>query len=284
MIRAYYELTKPGIIYGNALAAVAGYLLAARGHVDGMRFIGTIVGIGLIIASACVFNNFIDRGVDAKMERTRNRALVRGDISVLNALIFAGALGIAGFGILSVASNLLTVSLGVIAFITYILIYGYAKRHSIHGTLVGGVAGALPPVAGYTAVSGRFDLGALLLFVIMTVWQMPHFYAIAHYRKKDYASAKIPVLPVVKGFKRTRREIVLYIIVFVLVSLAMTFYGYTGVTYLAIMTVLGGYWLYLALKGYHTSDERRWSRKVFFGSLIVLVGWCTMLSFNSFLP
>src|SRR5262249_4458865 len=147
-----------------------------------------LVGMGLIIASACIFNNYIDRELDAKMARTQKRALVTHEISVAAALLFAIALGAAGFVVLS-RTNPLTVAVGPTAIITYVIFYGWARRHSVHGTLVGTIPGAASLVAGYTAATGRLDTAAWLLFAIMVVWQMAHFYSIATYRLADYKAA-----------------------------------------------------------------------------------------------
>jgi protoheme IX farnesyltransferase len=141
MIRAYYELVKPGIVYSNALTAAAGFLFAARGSVDFGIFVTLIAGTSLIISSACVFNNYIDRGIDSKMARTKNRAIASGKISGRNALIYAAALGFLGFVLLT-KTNVLTLFIGVGAFIGYVVLYGITKRKSVHGTLVGTFPGA----------------------------------------------------------------------------------------------------------------------------------------------
>ncbi len=236
------------------------------------------------MASACVFNNYIDRGIDAKMERTQKRALVSGLVPTKNALVYACLLLILGFGILISATNWLTVYLGVLAFITYVVFYGYSKRHSVHGTLVGSVAGALPPVAGYTAVTNQLDLAAVIIFLILVCWQMAHFYSIAIYRLKDYKAAGLPVMPVVKGVKTTKLQIVLYVFAFMIITASLTVFGYTGYSYLLVMVSLGTAWFYKGLVGFNAEDNTKWAKGMFGFSLIVILGLAIMLSANSFLP
>jgi protoheme IX farnesyltransferase len=284
LVKAYYQLTKPGIIYGNLLTALAGFLLASKWHIDWTLLLALLAGVSLVIASACVFNNYLDRGLDEKMQRTKRRALVTGAIPVSQALVYATGLGTAGFAALIVGTNWLTVAIGVIAFVDYVVLYGLAKRRSEHGTLVGTVAGAAPVVAGYCAVTDRFDGGALILFMILVLWQMPHFYAIAIYRLKDYKAAGLLVWPVKKGLPSTKRQMLGYILAFMLANIALSLFGYTGYTYAAVMTLIGLYWLWLALQGFKTDNDRQWGRQMFFCSLIVILGLSVMLAVGPPLP
>ncbi|HSX58319.1 MAG TPA: heme o synthase [Candidatus Saccharimonadales bacterium] len=284
MIKDYYQLTKPGIIYGNLLTAAAGFFLASRGQINFSLFIYTMLGIALVIGSACVFNNVIDREIDSKMKRTKIRSLVVGKISVRSALIYASFLGLAGFGLLAWKVNYLTVLLGLIAFVDYIVFYGITKRQSVHGTLVGSISGAMPIVAGYCAVTNQVDAAAILLFLILVFWQMPHFYAIAIYRLKDYQEAKIPVLPLVSGIPATKVQMVVYTAAFVLATLSLTFLGYTNYIYFVVMGVLGLVWLWRALEGFRTKNDERWARKFFLYSLVLILGFSVVLSVGSLLP
>ncbi len=277
-IRAYYYLTKPGIIYGNSVNAAAGFLLASAGDIDFLHLFETLAGIALVMASACVFNNFVDRNIDDKMARTEKRALVTGTISTSNALAFGAMLGILGFTILSFYTNQLTVWLGVIAFVDYLVFYGIAKRKSVFGTIVGSVAGALPPVAGYTAVTGHFDAGAWILFFIFVLWQMPHFYAIAMYRFDDYKKAGLPVLPVVKGTQQAKIQVLAYIVAFIIACSLLTVGGYTGIVYLIVVSLVGLYWLWIGVKNYNKLSDKAWGRKMFLFSLVVTLVVAIMLS------
>lgn len=279
-VKTYYKLTKPGIIYGNALTAIAGFFIAAQGKVDVLLLLCTIVGLALVIASACVLNNIIDRNIDKKMKRTKVRALVTGEITVQNAAIFSAILGLIGFGVLFYFVNVLTVWLGVAAYVLYIAAYGLAKRKSVHGTLVGSIPGALPPVAGYVAVTNFVDGTAMLLFLILVLWQMPHFYAIAMFRLKEYEAANIPVLPLVKGHLTTKRQILLYILLFIIAVQALP--G-MGIVYSIAMLILGGLWLAKALHGFKTHDDAKWARGLFGFSLYVLLGFSMFAIVNHWL-
>jgi protoheme IX farnesyltransferase len=284
-IKQYYSLTKPGVLYGNALTVAAGYLLAAKGDVDFILFLGVFVGSSLIIASACVLNNYLDQDIDAIMDRTKQRAIVSGKVKGRRAVQFSATLGIVGLIILLYTTNLLVAALGIIGFVTYVVFYGMlSKRMSVHGTLVGSISGAIPILAGYTAVTGAIDLGAVLVFIILFAWQFPEFYSIAIYRFKEYKAAGIPLLPIVKGLRRTKIEILAYTYLFVLSSLSLTLFGYTGLTYFTIMASVGAYWVWLAVKGFSTDDDERWARKMFRFSMISILVVCIMLPLGPLLP
>ena len=215
MIKDYYSLTKPGIIRGNLITAAAGFFLASKDIVDMKLLLAMLVGTSLVIASGCVLNNYLDISIDKQMARTKKRALVTGTITSKNALIFATILGLSGEIILLIFTNLLTALIGLFGLFVYVIVYGAAKRRSTHGTLVGSLSGAVPPVAGYTAVTGSLDWAALTLFLILVCWQMPHFYAIAIYRYNEYKAAGLPMLPIVKGIRATKLQILNYCLFFV---------------------------------------------------------------------
>ncbi len=284
LIKTYYALTKPGIIYGNAVTAIGGFLLASKQQVNLGLLIATIAGTSLVIASGCVYNNYLDRGIDAKMARTKKRALVQGMITTRSALLYATALGLVGFLVLGLYTNTLTTWLGLAALVVYVVFYGIGKRRSVHGTLIGSVAGAAPPVASYTAVTGRLDSGALLLFLILVCWQMPHFYAIAIYRLKDYKAAGLPVWPIKKGLKSTKIQMTLYIVAFMVATTMLSVFGYTGYTYLVVMLGLSLTWLWLGFQGFRVIDDRAWARKMFLFSLLVIVLLSLMWSIDGILP
>lgn len=283
-LSAYYKLTKPGIVRGNAIVAVAGFLFASHGSVALGPLVAMLCGLSLIIASACVWNNYLDRNIDKKMKRTKGRALATGAITVTQALLFGTALGLVGTYVLVTYTNVLTAALAVFGFFAYVVLYGIGKRKTVHGTAIGSISGSIPPVVGYVAVTNQLDLGALLLFLVLVTWQMPHFYAIALFRKKDYAKAAIPVLPIKKGNYVTKVEIVLYVMAFLGACAALTLTGYTGITYAIVMLVLGTYWLNQAIGGFRAPKDDAWARKLFGVSLIVLLGFSLMISVDHFLP
>lgn len=284
LIQEYYRLAKPGIVRGNALAAIGGFLLGANRHIAWTTFGSMIVGLSLIIASACVANNYMDRGIDGQMHRTRKRALVTGTIGTWSAIIYTVTLGAAGTLIMQSGTNGLALTTALTGFVFYVFVYGLAKRNSVHGTVVGSIAGAMPPVVGYAAATGHIDTAAWLLLAVLTFWQMPHFYAIALYRKQDYAAAHLPVLPLVKGDDSTRRQIIWYIIGFTLSSLLLTASGYTGYCYALVMLGVSVFWLRIALYGSRAADTEQWARKIFGVSLLSLLAFCTMISLEAWLP
>jgi protoheme IX farnesyltransferase len=274
----YYNLTKPGIIKGNILNTAGGFLLASTHHIDLLLLVATLLGTALVIACGCVLNNIIDRKIDIKMKRTAKRALVTGEITVRQALYFATALGAVGFADLIIFTNMLTTLIGVVALIMYVAVYGYFKRRSTLGTLVGTIPGALPPVAGYTAVTNQLNGGAWLIFLILVTWQMAHFYSIAMYRQKDYKNAGLPVMPVVHGTERTKLSIIGYILAFIAACALLTVFGYTGIIYLIVMGSLGIAWLVLGLRTYSSHDAVKWGKSMFLFSLTVILSLAIMLS------
>lgn len=275
---------KPGITLSNTIAAGAGFFLAAS--FAGFTFttlVGVIGGVACIIASACVINNIIDRDRDVKMKRTKKREIPLGNISLVAASIYAAALGAVGFLLLALWTNTLTVILGVIAYIWYIVIYGVAKRTTPQSTLIGAVCGALPPVAGYTAVANQLDATAWVLFILLMTWQMAHFYGIAVFRRDDYARAELPVWSVRYSTKSTKVQIMLWVILFALTVPFLTILEATGYVYLVIMAGLSAYWVYVGVANYGRLTDEKWSKKMFGISLIVLLALCGMIATGGYL-
>lgn len=277
---SYYLLTKPGILLGNLLTVAAGFLLASKGVIHIGLFLATLLGLGLIMASGCVFNNYLDRQLDKKMERTKNRPLVTGLISGRNAILFAIILGILGNLILMIYTNLLTVFVASVGFFVYVLLYSLWKGRTVYGTAIGSVAGAVPPVVGYCAVSNHFDLGALILFSMMVLWQMPHFFAIALFRLDDYAAAGIPVLPVKEGALRTKIHMVFYIVGFILAGMMLYYFNYTGQKYLAVVIAFGLAWLGLCMRGFNSDNDKLWGYQMFRLSLVLIISVCLVIPFD----
>jgi len=284
-VTRYYSLTKPGVLYGNVLTAAAGFLFASRGHFDLGLFLALIVGTTLVIASACVLNNVLDRDIDTLMDRTRNRVTVTGRVGVRNAAIFSIVLGVLGMAVLIAWTNWLVVAVGLGGFLVYVVLYGMlSKRLSIHGTLVGSISGAAPILAGCLAVSQNVDVGAVLAFLAVFVWQMPEFYSIAIYRRDEYARAGVPVISVMRGVKNTTMQILVYTIAFVVVTLLVPVFGYAGITYAVVMGALGLYWIWLGTRGIRTTDAVGWSRRMFRFSLVMILALCLMFAVGPLLP
>lgn len=283
-LRQYYLLTKPGIIRGNLIVALAGFLLASDGVINFSLMLALLGGTSLIIACGCVINNYLDKDIDIYMSRTKKRALVTGTISNRNAIIYGSILGIAGALLLAFFTNYLTLACGLVGLFFYLVMYSIFKRKNIYGTLVGSVSGAVPPVAGYTAVTNQIDITAGLLFLILVFWQMPHFYAIAIFRLNDYKKAGIPVLPAIKGLQKTKKQINAYIIA---LGMTMTMLFFVAdLSYIYLIVMLGGtiYWLFLGLKTIRSEEGIKWAHTMFSFSLVVLLVFSTLISLNAWLP
>lgn len=281
VFKRYYQLSKPGIVYANVITAIAGYFLASTIHINWVVFGGLIAGIALVIAGSCAYNNVLDRKIDKAMARTRKRSLVTGDLSARAALIYATLTSALGFALLLATQNGLTVIIVLIGMIDYVILYGYAKRKTVHGTIIGSISGSVALVAGYTAFTGRFDAGAALLLSLMTAWQMAHFYGIALYRQKDYAAAKIPVYPVVFGADATRQQIIAYIILFVVASVSLAVAGFVNIVTAFVLVALGLVWLQKSLVGYSKLSSDAWGKRVFLFSLTVMLGMSLSLALGS---
>lgn len=273
------------MLFGNAITVPAGYFLASKGNIDWLVLVAVFTGSSLIIASACVLNNVLDQDIDRLMERTKKRPLISGEVSTRSAIIFCILLGITGFAILLSLTHILVSLVGLIGFIDYVWLYGaWSKRKSIHGTLVGSISGATPILAGYVAASHQIDIGAVLVFAILFTWQMPEFYSIAVYRLKEYKAAQVPILSVVKGIEATKKQILLYTITFVALTLMLSFFNYTGLVYTVVMAICGGYWIWLGIKGLQTNQHEEWARKMFRFSLVILMTFCILISIDAFIP
>lgn len=276
----YYLMTKPGIIMGNLITLAAGFLLASKGNIDFKLFFAVFMGLAFVIASACVFNNYIDRGIDKKMERTKKRALAQGLVQGRNAILFGTALGIIGGLILFFFTNLLTLAVTAFGFFIYVILYSFWKSRTIYGTAIGSIAGAVPPVAGYCAASNQLDAGALILFSMLVLWQMPHFFSIAVYHLKDYTAAGIPVLPVERGMLRTKVHMAVYIVCFLASAALLTFLDYAGYVYLAIAVSMSLAWLGLCLKGFSSQNDTLWGQQMFRLSLVLITAICFVIPFD----
>jgi protoheme IX farnesyltransferase len=274
MLRNYYNLVKPGIIFGNTIPYIGGFAIAAGSalFVHALTGVAGLIGLALVVASGCVFNNYIDRDIDGLMDRTKNRALPKGIISPRNAFIYGIILGVFGILVLFLFTNALTAAVALGGWFVYVVIYSlWAKRWTSYATLIGSVAGAVPPVVGYCALSGRLDGTAAVLFLIMAIWQIPHFYSIAMYRSNDYAAARIPVLPLVRGIWLTKVNMTFCIVAFTGVAALLAMWSNVGIWYVVIALLLGSVWFIICLNGFWVKNEERWARRMFTTSLVVLV-------------
>lgn len=282
-IKAYYEVTKPGIIRGNALHVLAGALIASVLPLDWGTIAAVVVGTSFVIASACVANNYMDRGIDAKMKRTSARPSVTGRIPARYATFYGFVLASIGLTILSIWTNAIVVCIGIIAYVTYVLAYGWAKRKTVHSTIVGAIPGALPAMAGYVAIDGNLTAGAWLVFALVFFWQMPHFYAISLFRRKEYRSAGLPVLGAVKDASFVRRHMFVHLLLYVAVVVALITYDVVGVSAGALLVAASAYWM--AVFGLTSrKDTDKWARSVFGASLLVVIALLGAAVLNLFVP
>jgi protoheme IX farnesyltransferase len=247
--RDYYELTKPRVVMLIVFTAVVGMFLAVPGWPGGLAMLFGTVGIGMAASAAAVFNHVLDARIDIHMLRTRGRPLPEGRVSESNALAFASAICVLSMIVLWFLVNPLTAVLTFASLIGYAVIYTvFLKRATPQNIVIGGAAGAAPPVLGWTAVTGEITSSALLLFLIIFVWTPPHFWALAIARKDEYAKVGIPMLPVTHGEEYTRLHILLYTILLVVITIIPYLTGMSGLIYLAAAVSLGAIFLNYAVR------------------------------------
>lgn len=250
-MRYYFELCKPRVVALMLLTVIVGMHMAVPGWVDFALLVAAVTGIGCCAASAAAINHLVDKRIDALMARTQNRPVPRGRVSVKQALIFAGVLAGSGLLILTLFVNSLTAGLTFLTVIGYAGIYtGYLKRATPQNIVIGGLAGAAPPLLGWTAMTNQLDPQALLLVLIIFTWTPPHFWALAIYRFEDYKKAEIPMLPVTHGIAYTKLNILLYAILLLAVSILPFATGMSGCLYLFAALVLSLRFLYWTIKLY----------------------------------
>ncbi|MEE8365219.1 MAG: heme o synthase [Gammaproteobacteria bacterium] len=267
----YYQLTKPKVVFLIVFTAMVGMLLAADGLVPLDIFVFGLLGIGLAAASGAAINHVVDAHIDRIMERTRNRPLASGDLDPKRAITFALSIGALGILLLVIFVNTLTAILTFFSLVGYALIYTmYLKRATPQNIVLGGAAGAAPPLLGWTAVTGQVETEALLLFLIIFIWTPPHFWALAIRRREEYAKANIPMLPVTHGVHFTKIQILLYTILLFVVALMPFLIHMSGLIYLAGAVSLGVGFLYYAIKLYRDKDPDVIAMKTFGYSIFYL--------------
>jgi protoheme IX farnesyltransferase len=280
----YLELCKPKVVVLIIFTAIVGMLLAVPGMPPMDNFIFGIVGIGLASSSAAAINHFIDQKADAEMLRTQNRPLPMGDLNAKNVLIFAMTLGVLGMLILIVWVNILTAVLTFLSLIGYAVVYTiYLKHMTPQNIVIGGAAGAAPPVLGWCAITGEVHPFALLLFLIIFVWTPPHFWALAVAKREEYAKAQIPMLPVTHGAKFTRLQILLYTVLLLIVTLLPYLTGMSGFIYLGTALVLGIMFIYYAIQMMRNEDNKL-AMKTFFFSINYLMILFAALLLDHYVP
>ena len=282
--RDYLALCKPKIVSLIVFTAVVGMFLATPGMVPLSVLIFGTIGIGLAAASAAAINHVVDHKIDSVMARTMRRPLPKGNVSIQGAILFAFMLGALAMVILTYFVNALTAILTAISLIGYGFIYSmYLKRATPQNIVIGGAAGAAPPVLGWTAVTGTLDPHSLLLFLIIFAWTPPHFWALAIYRCKDYASVDIPMLPVTHGVEFTRLHILLYTIVLTIVSILPFLTYMSGPVYLFGALLLDAGFLYYAIRMQKDTSDRL-AMQTFSYSIVYLMALFAILLIDHYVP
>jgi len=273
IIQSYYQLTKPRIILLLLITTASGMFVAAEGRVDPLLLLITLLGGALASGSANTINCLYDRDIDYIMERTRWRPIPSGRVHPRDALIFALALAGLSFGLLATFANVLAAGLSMAGIIFYVLIYTHwLKRHSTQNIVIGGAAGAIPPLVGWAAVTGDLSWAPWLMFVIIFLWTPPHFWALAMMIRDDYAAVGVPMLPVIEGDAVTAKQILIYSILLCPMSLLLVYpLGVNGWLYGSIALFLGVLLIYKSWQLLQTPSDRQVARSVFKYSIFYLM-------------
>ncbi len=280
----YLALCKLKVVSLIVFTAIVGMFMATPAMVPWDVLIYGTIGIGLAACSAAAINHVVDHKIDSIMARTNRRPLPEGKVSLVNAVIFAWFLGTISMGVLAFLVNPLTAGLTALSLIGYGFIYSmYLKRATPQNIVIGGAAGAAPPVLGWTAVTGTLDPNSLLLFLIIFAWTPPHFWALAIYRREEYAKVNIPMLPVTHGVEFTRLHILLYTIILFIVTLLPYLVGMSGMFYLVAAVLLGGGFLYYAIRMQFDHADRL-AMQTFSFSIIYLMIMFAALLIDHYIP
>jgi len=280
----YYELCKPRVVMLLVFTAVIGMFLATPGMVPWEPLVFGTLGIGLAASSAAAINQVVDQKIDSEMRRTEERPLPKGNVTNTQAMIFAVIIGAIAMIILTFLVNGLTAWLTFLSLIGYAVIYTMFLKHATpQNIVIGGAAGAAPPVLGWTAVTGTIDPNSLWLFLIIFAWTPPHFWALAIHRKDEYAKADVPMLPVTHGVEYTRRQVLLYTIIMCAVTLMPFAVRMSGIVYLIGAIILNVIFLYYAIKMQSGKDPSI-PMKTFGYSIIYLMLLFALLLIDHYLP
>lgn len=268
--RDYLELTKPRVVALMAFTVVVGMLLSSRTPLPWRPMLFGTLGIVLVAAAGAAINHLVDRRLDARMARTRGRPLPRGTLGPRDVALFAALLGVAGLSLLLLFTNLSCALLTLASLLGYAVVYSLFLKHATpQNIVIGGAAGAAPPLLGWVAVTGRIDAGALALFLIILVWTPPHFWALAIHRRDDYAKADVPMLPVTHGIPFTAARVLAYALALLPISLLPVAIGMSGLPYLVAASLLG---LRFIGHAWRLRRDARWGMPTFRFSIVYLFG------------
>ncbi|HVP08491.1 MAG TPA: heme o synthase [Burkholderiales bacterium] len=281
--RSFYALTKPRVVSLIVFTAVIGMMLAAPGMVPLQALLAGTAGIALVAGAAAAINCLVEQKIDARMRRTSWRPLPRGELTPLETVVFAGAVGGFGLWLLAHYVNALTMWLTFATFVGYAVVYTVIlKPLTPQNIVIGGASGAMPPVLGWAAVTGEVSTEALLLFLIIFAWTPPHFWSLALYRTEDYARAGVPMLPVTHGQVYTRLQVLLYTLILFGVSLLPYAARMSGLPYLAAAVVLGVIYLGYAVR-IHLAYSDALARRCFRYSIVYLAALFAALLVDHYL-
>jgi len=284
-LRAYYDLTKPRVVALLVLTAVVGMSLSVPGGLPWELFIPAMLGIGLLSSAAAAINHIVDERIDAIMGRTHNRPLPEGRVTTNSAIVFAGSLALLGFILLMVLVNPLTAYLTLAGLVGYSFVYTlYLKRATPQNITIGGLAGAIPPLLGWTAMTNEIHPNALLLVLIIFTWTPPHFWALAIHRKKEYAKVNIPMLPVTHGVNFTKTQILLYTVLLFVVGLLPYLVGMSNWLYLIGAVTLNSMFIAYAWKLKFNADENTAMDTFKFSIIHLMLLFVILLLDHYFLP
>lgn len=283
VIRSYYQLTKPRIIPLLLITTASSMFIASEGNIDPFILLVTLLGGTLAAASAQTFNCIYDQDIDYEMKRTRKRPIPSGKVQPFHALIFGIVLGITSFSLLTIFVNLLTALLAMMGIVFYMLVYTHwLKRTTTQNIVIGGAAGAIPPLVGWAAVTGDLSWAALELFLIVFLWTPPHFWALALMISEDYAEVKIPMLPVVEGEEATVNQIWIYTIITVISSVALVYPLHSsGLIYLLFAVFLGYIFIRKAYDLLQKPNDKQLAKSLFKYSILYLMLLCTGMVIDS---
>jgi len=283
VLKSYWQLTKPRIIILLLITTAGSMWLAGQGSVDPLLVLITITGGALAAASANTINCLYDRDIDYDMERTRHRPLPSGRVQPRDALIFAIALATISFTLLTVFANLLSACLAMSGIVTYVLVYTHwLKRHSPQNIVIGGAAGAIPPLVGWAAVTGELSWAAWVFFAIIFMWTPPHFWALAMMIRQDYAKVGVPMLPVIAGNSITAKQILYYTVMLIPMTLLLVYpLHVSGAVYATSAILLGAIFIKKAWALLCDSDNQTLARSVFKYSIFYMMLLCAGMAVDS---
>lgn len=282
-IRAYNELTKPGIIRLLVLTTVCTMLVAQKGVPELALMFWTVLGTALVCGSANTINMVWDQDIDSVMRRTAHRPLVTGELTATQALVFSAVIGVLGVLILTYFANPLAALMGIAGHAFYVLIYTmWLKRRTPQNIVIGGAAGAFPPLIGWAAVTGDLSLTAWLIFAIIFLWTPPHFWALALYKDVDYGKANVPMMPNARGKATTKFQMLIYMLLLLGATTLLTVTGVMGITYFVAAVLLGAIFTYLCIRTAFDEDESEpWAKKTFAFSILYLALLFGAMSFDA---